>query len=205
MKRIVIVLMLMVTTHVLSGDAERGKSISGTCVACHGMDGNSNVNPLWPKLAGQHAQYTERQLNLFKSGDRQNANMAPMVAGLSEQDMADLAAYYADQTTSIGAADPDQVALGEQVYRAGLKDRKIPACIACHGPTGQGNPLTGYPVLAGQHAAYTAQRLQAYKDGEVVIEADNPNGQIMAQVSQYLSAEEIQAVASYLQGLTPAR
>jgi len=197
--------MLMIAAHALSGDAERGKSISGTCTACHGVDCNSNVNPLWQKLAGQHAQYTERQLKLYKSGDRQNANMAPMVAMLDEQDMADLAAYYAAQTGSLGSADPDQVALGMEGYRAGLKDRKIPACIACHGPTGQGNPLTGYPVLAGQHAAYTAQRLQAYKDGEVVIEADNANGQIMAQVAKYLSDEEIQAVSSYLQGLTPAR
>ncbi|WP_395374279.1 c-type cytochrome [Marinicella sp. W31] len=205
MKRIITVLMLMVTSFAWSGDAERGKSISGTCVACHGVDGNSNVNPVWPKLAGQHAQYMERQLKLFQSGDRQNANMSAMVVGLTEEDMADLSAFYAEQKTSIGAAVPELVELGKTVYRAGLKDRKIPACIACHGPTGQGNPLTGYPVLAGQHAAYTAQRLQAYKNGEVVVEAEGTTGQIMAQVAQYLTEEEIQAVSSYLQGLTKAQ
>lgn len=204
MKRIIIGLMLVLSFHTWGQDAERGKSISTTCVACHGMDGNSSANPLWPKLAGQHENYIKRQLMLFKNGQRENASMSPMVVSLTEQDMADLAAYYAAQKPVGAAADPDQVELGELIYKVGNKERKIPACMACHGPAGRGNPLSGYPVLSGQHAAYTAQRLRAYRDGEIV-EEDTANGKIMAQVARYLDEDEIIAVSSYLQGLSPTR
>lgn len=181
------------------GDAEAGKTKSTTCTACHGADGNS-VNGEWPKLAGQHAQYIDRQLHLYKSGGRQNAIMMGMVAALSDQDMADLAAYYAANELKPGVADPALVATGERVFRAGNPQAGVPACIACHGPAGAGNPLAGYPVLAGQHAVYTATVLRAFRDGAVWGEGDNANA-VMAGVAQNLTDDEIDAVASYLEGL----
>jgi len=187
-----------------AGDAEKGKSLSATCAACHGADGNS-INPIWPSLAGQHEDYLVRQLQLYKSGERENAMMAPMAAGLSDQDMADLAAYFSGQELTLKAADPALVELGQKIYQAGDKDRNIPACMACHGPTGQGNPLSGYPKLANQHAAYTVLQLQAYKAGQTTANPDDVNGQVMAGVAQYMTEEEIEAVSSYLQGLKPAQ
>lgn len=186
-----------------AGDAENGKNLSATCAACHGMDGNS-ANPIWPSLAGQHEGYLSRQLQLFKSGERDNAMMAPMAAGLSDQDMADLAAYFGSQKLALKAANPELVELGKKIYQAGDKDRNIPACMACHGPTGQGNPLSGYPKLANQHAAYIALQLKAYKAGQKTANPDDVNGQVMAGVAQYMTDEEIEAVASYLQGLQAA-
>lgn len=187
-----------------AGDAEKGKSLSATCAACHGMDGNS-INPIWPSIAGQHAEYIERQLNVFQSGDRQSANMAPMVAGLSEQDKADLAAYFSSQTMKLKAANPDLVELGQAIYQGGLKDRNIPACMACHGPTGQGNPLSGYPVVASQHAAYTVNELKLYRAGRVSADKDDVNGHVMADVAKQMTDAEIEAVASYMQGLKSAQ
>ncbi len=200
MKRISLFVLLLVAMPLMAQDAEKGKALSGTCMACHGMDGNS-VNPIWPSIAGQHAQYIERHLKLFKSGERESANMAPMVATLSDQDMKDLAAFYAGQTMKLKAADPEQVELGRQIYQGGIKDRNVPACMACHGPTGQGNPLSGYPKVANQHAAYAVNELKLFRDGRTVGNKDDVNGKIMAEVTQYLSDEEIAAVASYMQGL----
>lgn len=200
MERIILFVLLVFSLPLMAQDAEKGKALSGTCMACHGMDGNS-VNPIWPSIAGQHAKYIERHLKLFKSGERESANMAPMVAGLSEQDMKDLAAFYAGQTIKLKAADPEQVELGRQIYQGGIKDRNVPACLACHGPTGQGNPLSGYPKVASQHAAYTVNELKLFRGGRTVGDKDDVNGKIMAEVTQYLSDEEIAAVASYMQGL----
>ena len=182
-----------------AGDAAAGKEKSALCAACHGADGNSAV-AMWPKLAGQHAPYTERQLRLIKSGDRAVPEMAGIAAGLSEQDMADLAAYYASQGISPGVADPDKVALGERIYRAGIAKREVPACMGCHGPAGEGNPLAGYPALAGQHATYTALMLTRYEDGQQWGEGDEAS-RIMTEVADTLLAEEIEALASYIEGL----
>ena len=181
------------------GDPEAGKNKSATCTACHGVDGNS-ANGEWPKLAGQHADYLDRQLHLFKSGGRQNAIMMGMVAALSDEDMADLAAYYAENTVKPGVADPALVATGERVFRAGNPQSGVPACMACHGPAGAGNPLSGYPKLAGQHAVYTASVLRAFRDGAVWGAGDDANA-VMAGVASNLTDEEIDAVASYLEGL----
>lgn len=205
MNPIIISVMLLISFHVMSaGDAEKGKSLSNTCAACHGMDGNS-VNPIWPSLAGQHEAFLTRQINLFRSGARENALMAPMVATLSDSDVEDLAAYFASQELKMKAADPDLVELGKKIYQGGALDRKIPACMSCHGPTGQGNPLSGYPVLANQHAAYTAIQLRAYKAGRALENKDDVNGQVMAGVAQYLTEDEIDAVSSYIQGLKSAQ
>lgn len=204
MKHIILSLLLVISTHALAQDAEKGKALSATCGACHGMDGNS-VNPIWPSIAGQHEKYIERQLHLFKSGERASANMAPMVAALTDQNMKDLAAFFASQDMKLKAADPEMVELGQKIYQGGIKDRNIPACLACHGPTGQGNPLSGYPKLANQHAAYTVNELKLFRAGRVIEGSDNANDSIMAEVTKYLSDEEITAVASYIQGLQKAQ
>lgn len=178
------------------GDPEAGRAKAAPCAACHGMDGNS-PNPEWPSLAGQHASYVAQQLAAFQSGERQNVLMTPMAAGLSEQDMADLAAYFAGQQPTAREADPELVARGQRIYRGGDAERDLPACAACHGPTGQGNPLAAWPAIAGQHALYTANTLKAYARGE---RRSDPN-QMMRSVAAKLSEDDIEALASYLQGL----
>jgi cytochrome c553 len=179
-----------------SGDAEAGKQKSAACAACHGADGNS-VNPQWPKLAGQHVSYLVKQLQAFKSGDRENALMSPQAQNLSEQDMADLAAYYASQEQSTGTAAAGKVALGERIYRGGNPETGVAACIGCHGPAGAGNPPAVYPRLSGQHADYAAKTLSDFRAGE---RANDP-ARMMRGVAGKMSDAEIAAVAEYLQGL----
>ncbi len=178
------------------GDAAAGQAKSAVCAACHGADGNS-VNPEWPKLAGQHPSYTAVQLEHFKSGKRQNALMSAQAMGLSEQDMLDLAAYYAEQPIKGGEADPDLVGLGERIYQGGDKTNGVAACIACHGPSGLGNPLADYPSLAGQHARYTALQLKAYAAGE----RRSDTNQIMRNIAGAMTDDQIEAVASYIEGM----
>ncbi len=193
-------LSLVLTLPVLAaGDAAAGKAKAAVCAACHGMDGNSVV-AMWPKIAGQHAPYIERQLALIKSGARAVPEMMGISAGLSEQDMADLAAYFGSQKTSPAVADPALVELGQRIYKAGIPKREVPACMSCHGPAGEGNPLSGYPALAGQHATYTAKMLTRYEAGETWGEGDEAST-IMTEVADTLLASEIEAVASYIQGL----
>lgn len=182
-----------------AGDASAGQSKSAICAACHGVDGNSVV-PTWPKIAGQHEQYLQRQVELIKAGDRLVPEMVGIVPGLSDQDIADLAAWFASQETSGGVADDALVELGERIFRAGNAESGVPACMACHGPAGQGDPLAGYPALAGQHAVYTARMLTRFRDGENWGEDDAPS-QVMNGAAAELSDEEIAAVASYIQGL----
>lgn len=193
------VLLFVSLPALAKGDAEAGQAKSAVCAACHGMDGNSTV-PNWPKLAGQHEDYLVRQIVLIKSGARMVPEMAAITPGLSEEDIEDLAAYFASQQMSGGVADEALVSAGERIYRAGNPETGVPACMACHGPAGAGNPLSGYPKLAGQHAVYTAKMLTAYRDGENWGEKDAPS-QVMNGVAKPLTDEEIEAVASYIQGL----
>lgn len=193
---LVMSLSLIQRNAVADGDAAAGKAKSATCAACHGADGNS-ANPEWPKIAGQHASYTVLQLQAYKEGKRQNALMMPMAMGLSETDMQDLAAFYSSQTMTAGLADPELVATGERVYRGGNASRGVPACIACHGPAGKGNPLTMYPKLAGQHAVYTYAQLKAYADQ--VRKSDK--NQMMRNIADRMSDSDMRAVASYIEGL----
>ena len=179
-----------------AGDAAAGKAASATCAGCHGPDGNS-ANPEWPKLAGQGAPYLVKQLHNFKDGDRKNATMAPMAMGLSDQDMENLAAYFSDQTMSQGAAEKSLVELGEKIYRGGNAASGVAACIGCHGPTGAGNPAAKFPRLAGQHAKYVENQLHAFKSGE----RNNDAGKMMRNIAGKMTDKEIQAVASYVQGL----
>jgi cytochrome c553 len=179
------------------GSAQEGEAKATPCIACHGPAGNS-ANPEWPNLAGQHAKYVADQLHQFKSGARQNPLMTPMAAPLSEDDMADLAAYYSEQTASGQLeADAAKVPLGQRVYRSGDANRGVAACIACHGPNGRGNPTAGYPSIRGQHATYVAAQLRNYRSGT---RATDPN-QMMRNVASNLTDEQIDAVAAYVQGL----
>jgi cytochrome c553 len=182
-----------------AGDADAGQGKSAICAACHGADGNSAV-PNWPKIAGQHAPYLERQLGLIKSGARPVPEMAGIVAGLSDQDLANVAAYYSTQTIKAGLADDATRAIGERLYRSGNSATDVPACMACHGPAGEGNPLARYPALAGQHSVYTEKMLNGFRSGTIWGE-DDESSKIMADVSFRLTDKEIKAVAAYIQGL----
>lgn len=195
----VVSLMLLSLPAFAKGDPAAGQAKSAICAACHGMDGNSTV-PTWPKLAGQHEQYLVRQASLIKSGARAVPEMAGITPGLSDQDIEDISAYFASQASNGGVADQSLVTLGERIYRAGNAESGVPACMACHGPAGEGNPLAGYPALAGQHAVYTAKMLTKFRSGENYGEKDAPS-QIMNGSASELTDEEIQAVSSYIQGL----
>lgn len=179
-----------------AGDAAAGKTKSVTCQACHGADGNS-ANPLWPKLAGQHAGYLAAQLADFKSGKRKDPTMSAMVAALGDADMQDLAAYFADQAITPGAANPDLVASGEKLYRGGNSKSGVAACIGCHGPKGAGNPAAKFPSLSGQHADYVAKTLTDFRSGT---RANDPNG-MMRDIAAHMTDAEIKAVSSYVSGL----
>jgi cytochrome c553 len=178
------------------GSVDAGRTKSATCAACHGADGNS-VTPDWPSLAGQHPEYIVRQLAAFKSGERKSVTMLPFAQMLSDQDAADVAAYFAAQKPTPKGADPALVSLGQQIYRGGIPARGTPACIACHGPTGHGNPFAAYPRISWQHAPYVAKSLQDYKSGERASDAN----QTMRNVASLLKDDEIRALASYVQGL----
>lgn len=194
-----IVLVFVTQPGFAEGDAAAGEAKSAICAACHGVDGNSAV-PNWPKLAGQHEQYLARQISLIQSGKRPVPEMMGIVMGLSGEDIADLAAYFSAQQGSGGVADEAKVAQGERIFRAGNADSGVPACMACHGPAGEGNPLAGYPALAGQHAVYTTNMLNRFRDGEHWGEED-ASSRVMNGVAAELTDEEIAAVASYIQGL----
>lgn len=193
-----------------NGDAQAGAGKAIACAACHGVDGNS-ADPQYPKLAGQHERYIARQLSLYKNGERENAIMLGFAAGLSAQDMRDIGAYFASQKVIPGVADDTVIAegpyadrkfyaVGEQIFRFGKADGSVPACAACHGPAGSGNPGSAWPSLGGQHAGYTATVLTAFRDGKVWGKDANANA-IMAGVAASLSDDEIQALASYIEGL----
>jgi cytochrome c553 len=183
---------------LVQGSIEAGKAKSITCNACHGADGNS-LNAVWPNLAGQNAPYLQAQLTAFKTGVRNNALMSSQAMMLSDEDIANLAVYYESLPGAVqSVADEKLLVRGEALYRGGDKEKGIAACLACHGPTGRGNPAAKYPALNGQHAAYTALQLNAYADGSRV---GAGKVQIMHDIASRLDAEDIEALASYVQGL----
>ena len=186
------------SAQAVQGSLAAGESKSVVCASCHGFDGNS-ITAEWPSLAGQHAKYIVNQLAAFQTGERENQLMTSFAANLTEQDMHDLAVFYEAQTIGPGGADPELVSLGERIYRSGLPERGVAACIACHGPTGKGNPLAAYPVIQGQQATYTVNTMRAYAAGER--RSDTSVNQMMRTVAALLQEEELQAVASYVQGL----
>lgn len=185
------------SAHALQGDAEAGQGKVAVCSACHGADGNS-IMPNWPSLAGQGERYLLKQLIDIKEEVRVVPEMTAIVANMSEQDLADAAAYYSSQTLTGGAADPELVARGEAIYRGGDLATGLPACTGCHSPTGQGNDPAAYPQLAGQHATYTAKQLTDFREGNRVNDGD---AMIMQTIASRLSNKDIEAVSSYIQGL----
>lgn len=185
-----------------AGDAGAGKDKSAACGACHGADGNSAA-PTFPKLAGQGEKYLVKQMADIRDGARPVPTMVGQLDGKSDQDLADIAAFYASQARSGGQTDPDLLALGEKVYRSGVAERNVAACTACHSPTGKGNAPAGFPALAGQHAEYTATQLRAYRKGyeDESGRTNDGDAKIMRTTAFGLSDGEIQAVSSYIAGL----
>jgi cytochrome c553 len=179
-----------------AGDAAAGKDKSAACAACHGPDGNS-FNPVWPKLAGQHASYIEGQLKVLKDGTRKDPLMSGQAAALSDQDMADLAAYYTSQAAQAGTADTEKATAGMTIYEAGNKETGVAACIACHSPSGNGNPAAGFPSLKAQHAAYIEKALKDFRSGT----RTSDMGGMMRGVAAKMSDAEIANVAQYITGL----
>jgi cytochrome c553 len=187
---------------VVKGDPAKAQQVvTQVCAACHGIDGNSAI-PANPSLAGQHPEYTLKQLLNFKPQDgkpaeRANAVMGGMVANLSADDMNNLAAYFAGQKPKLRAArNPEVVKLGQAIYRGGILSKGVAACASCHSPNGAGIPAQ-FPRLAGQHAEYTALQLKGFRSGE---RANDPN-RMMRAVAAKLSDKEISAVAEYIAGL----
>jgi len=181
------------------GNAGAGQTKAATCAACHGADGNSVATPDWPSLASQHPTYVVRQLMAFKDGERADPGMRGLASTLSDQDMRDIAAWFGGQSMTPKGADPAEVERGQRIYRGGIPEREIPACIACHGPTGMGNPLAGYPRVSHQHATYLAKTLRDYRSGDR--RSDAELNQMMRNVAELLTDDEIDALASYMQGL----
>lgn len=186
---------------VTFGDAKAGAGKAAVCGACHGMDGNS-TDKQYPKLAGQNEAYIVRQLQAFKDQRRVNPIMVGFVAPLSEQDMHDIGAYFATQSARPGVADEALVERGQALFRGGDAELDVPACLACHGPSGQGMAGAGYPHLAGQWTDYVAATLNAWKGGTSW--GNDIDARIMPTIVSRLSEADINALASYIEGLHTA-
>lgn len=197
------------TIHAHAGDPEAGERKAQVCAACHGTDGNSQ-DPANPRIAALGEKYFVKQLKDYQSGDREDPIMQAQVAGLSEQDMRDLAAFYQQQTREFGHTDPELAEKGERLYRGGNLDSGVAACTGCHGPAGEGMDAAGFPALAGQHAEYTEKQMRAFRaagrddlDAGAYrrndTEGDGPG--IMQNIARRMTDREIRAVSQYLQGL----
>lgn len=180
-----------------AGDAAAGQAKAAVCGACHGADGNSMV-PNFPKLAGQGERYLLKQMKDIKAGNRQVVEMTGLLTNLSDQDLADISAYFAKQNGSVGQADPKLVERGEAIFRGGKLAEGMPACTGCHSPNGSGNSQAGFPRLGGQHAKYTATQLTNFREG---VRQNDGDSMIMRSIAAKLSNKDIEAVSSYIQGL----
>lgn len=181
----------------IKGDAAAGQAKTAVCGACHNPDGNS-LAPNFPKLAGQGEKYLEKQLHDIKSGKRTVLEMTGMLAAFNDQDMADIAAYFASQKGSVGAADPKLVERGRALFNGGDIEKGLPACTGCHSPNGAGLALAGFPHLSGQHADYVKKQLTAFREGERTNDGDATT---MRTIASKLSNKDIEALSSYIQGL----
>ncbi|GAB3481130.1 c-type cytochrome [Azotobacter salinestris] len=188
------------------GDAAAGQGKAAICGACHGPDGNSAA-PNFPKLAGQGERYLLKQMQDIKAGSKPGApegvgrkvlEMTGMLDNFSDQDLADLAAYFASQKMTVGAADPQMVEAGEALYRGGKLADGMPACTGCHSPNGAGNAPAAYPKLGGQHAQYVAKQLTDFREG---VRTNDGDSMIMRSIAAKLSNKDIAAISSYIQGL----
>ena len=182
---------------VKRGDPQAGSELVATCAGCHGADGNSIVGQ-WPTLAGQRESYTLAQLIHVQKGERMIESMMGLLDNYSEDQLRDIAAFYAAQEVKVGQADSVNFELGQRIYRAGNLSNGVPACTGCHGPQGKGVESAGYPMLSGQKAEYVVTSLVAYKNGERV---HSSNAKIMQGIAARLTTEEIRAVANYVSGL----
>ncbi len=181
-----------------NGDIAAGEKKSMLCAACHGPDGNGvEALPMQPRLAGQHAEYTEKQLHDFKSNSRKNAVMAPMAAALNDEDISNIAAYYKSLKGTIGTSSSEYLETGERLYRAGDAATGLAACMACHGPNGKGNPAAKYPSISGQFAEYTAAQLKAFRSKARANDLNN----VMRSIAGKMTDVEITALADYIEGL----
>ena len=179
------------------GDATKGKTLSATCAACHGADGNSS-NPEWPKLAGQGEAYLTKQLTDYRTDVRVNAVMsaqAKLIA--SDEDVEHLAAYFSSQEAKPGTGDEAKVEEGGLLFKGGKTSTKVTACAACHGPTGAGNDPAKFPKLSGQHTVYLIDQLKLFRSGERA----NDGGQMMRNIAEKMSDKDMEAVAEYISGL----
>ena len=183
----------------VKGDATAGQAKAAVCGACHGPDGNSPA-PNFPKLAGQGERYLSKQMHDIKDGKRTVLEMTGLLTNLSDQDLADIAAYFASQKGSVGAADPKLVARGEQLFRGGNLEKGLPACTGCHSPNGAGNAAASFPRLSGQHATYIAKQLTDFRKEEAG-RANDGDAMTMRTIARKLSDEDIAALSSYIQGL----
>lgn len=189
---------------LVDGDAAAGKDKATTCSACHGAQGNS-ANPMWPNIAGQNAKYLVAQLKAFQPGEdgaaalRSDPLMTSMALPLSDEDIRDLAVYFEGLPAAANSvADEAAIDKAEALYRGGNSDEKTAACLACHGPSGRGNPAATYPALNGQHATYTAKQLRDYAANT---RQSDGKTRIMRDIAARLSEDDIKAIASYVQGL----
>jgi cytochrome c553 len=181
----------------LVGDPAAGQAKTPICGACHGPDGNSLV-PSFPKLAGQGERYLLKQLHEIKDGKRVVLEMTGLLNPLTDQDLADIAAFYAGQKGSVGEADPNLAGRGEALFRGGKLEQGMPACSGCHSPAGAGNAAAGFARLSGQHADYVKKQLTAYREGSRTNDGDTS---VMRTIASKLSDEDIEALAAYIQGL----
>ncbi|MFD2646032.1 c-type cytochrome [Pseudomonas japonica] len=179
------------------GDATAGQAKTAVCGACHNPDGNS-LAPNFPKLAGQGERYLIKQLNDIKSGKRTVLEMTGMLTSLNDQDFADIAAYFSSQKNSVGAADPKLVEAGRALFNGGDLSKGLPACTGCHSPNGAGLAAAGFPHLGGQHAQYITKQLTDFREGDRTNDGDATT---MRTIASKLSNKDIQALASYIQGL----
>ena len=185
------------TAFAQQGNAEAGKAKTMVCNACHGPTGNESVLDNVPKLGGQGQRYLLKQMTQIKSGERAIPLMAGILNNLSEQDLADIAAYFSSLKKPEGAVEPEKRELGEQIYRAGNASIGVAACSACHAPNGMGNPDAGFPSLSGQDVAYTELQLKSFRDGTRM----NDTNEIMRTITARLNDKEIAALASFVAGL----
>jgi len=194
--RLLIILAASLVT-IGAGNADLGKDKVATCAACHGQDGNSMVG-LWPSLAGQNVNYLVRQLQHIKSGKRPITEMIGSLDNFAQEDLEDIAAFYASQNNAIGQAASDKVELGRKLYYSGSLEKGVPACTACHSPKGKGNSPAGYPLLSGQQSDYIAKALKNYRTGE---RNNDESSQMMMAIAYKLDDVEIDALSSFINGL----
>ena len=193
------VLVTAIASPVLAqeGNAQAGKGKVTSCVACHGEAGNDSTLPNVPKLGGQGEKYTLKQLRDIKAGDRVVPLMAGLLDNFNDQDLADLAAWYASQETPLGAVDPAYRPVGEALFKAGNASIGVAACTACHAVNGKGIDSAGYPALSGQDPAYTELQLKAFRSGDRA----NDDASVMRAIAARLNDAEITALASYVFGI----